>query len=102
VVVATRGSQALKEEHMNWNEFLSFRRFVTPAVIQVVFWLMILANFVYSIYLMTFGGWMILIGFIAIFLGSLMIRVYCELVMLLFRIYDSLRGIEGKGSGSLM
>jgi len=87
---------------MDWNEFLSFRRFVTPAVIQVVFWLLILANLFYSIYLMTNGGWAILIGFIAIFLGSLMIRVYCELVILLFRIYDSLRGIEGKGAGSVM
>jgi len=87
---------------MDWNEFLSFRRFVTPAVIQVVFWLLILANLFYSIYLMTNGGGAILIGFIAIFLGSLMIRVYCELVILLFRIYDSLRGIEGKGAGSVM
>jgi len=87
---------------MDWYEFLSFRRFVTPAVIQVVFWLLILANLFYSIYLMTNGGWAILIGFIAIFLGSLMIRVYCELVILLFRIYDSLRGIDGKGAGSVM
>jgi hypothetical protein len=37
-----------------------------------------------------------------IFIGTLLIRVYCELVMLLFRIYDSLRGIEGKDSGSIM
>jgi hypothetical protein len=87
---------------MNWNEFLSFRRFVTPAVIQVIFWLLILANFVFSIYTMTLGGWSILIGFIAIFIGSLMIRVYCELIMLFFRIYDSVRGIEGKGSGSIL
>jgi hypothetical protein len=87
---------------MNWNEFLSFRRFVTPAVIQVIFWLLILANFVFAIYTMTLGGWSILIGFIQIFLGSLMIRVYCELIMLFFRIYDSVRGIEGKGSGSIL
>lgn len=40
---------------------------------------------------MTNGGWSILIGFIMIFLGALMIRVYCELIILLFRIYDSLR-----------
>jgi hypothetical protein len=87
---------------MDWGEFLSFRKFVTPAVIQIVFWLLILANLVWSIIIMTGGGWNILIGFIAIFLGSLMIRVYCELIILLFRIYDSLRGIEGKDRGSMM
>ncbi|MBM3146891.1 MAG: DUF4282 domain-containing protein [Actinobacteria bacterium] len=87
---------------MDWGEFLSFRKFVTPAVIQIVFWLLILANLVWSIIIMTNGGWSILIGFIAIFLGALMIRVYCELIILLFRIYDSLRGIEGKDKGSMM
>lgn len=87
---------------MDWGEFLNFRRFVTPAVIQIVFWLLILANIVGSIIIMTGGGWAILIGFIMIFLGALMIRVYCELVILLFRIYDSLRGLEGKGSGSVL
>ena len=56
---------------MDWGEFLSFRKFVTPAVIQIVFWLLILANLVWSIIIMTGGGWNILIGFIAIFLGSL-------------------------------
>jgi hypothetical protein len=87
---------------MKWDELLSFRKFITPAVIQVVFWLLVLANVIYAIRMMTYGGWAILIGFVMIFIGSLLIRVYCELVMLLFRIYDSLRGIEGKDSGSIM
>jgi hypothetical protein len=87
---------------MDWGEFLSFRKFVTPAVIQVVFWLGILANLGWSIWIMTTGGINILVGFIAIFLGSLLVRVYCELIILLFRIYDSLRGIEGKDRGSVL
>lgn len=87
---------------MDWGEFLGFRKFVTPAVIQIVFWLLVLANLVASVWFMTTGGWAILWGFIQIFLGSLLIRVYCELVILLFRIYDSLRGVEGKDRGSVM
>lgn len=83
------------------NEFLTFRKMVTPVFIQVVFWLGLVANLGVSIYTMTRGGISILLGFLLIFLGSLMVRVYCELVILLFRIYDSLRAIEGKGSGSI-
>jgi hypothetical protein len=83
------------------NEFLTFRKMVTPVFIQVVFWLGLVANLGVSIYTMTRGGISILLGFLLILLGSLMVRVYCELVILLFRIYDSLRAIEGKGSGSI-
>ena len=79
------------------NEFLRFRRMVTPTVIEVVFWLGLLVNLAASIYVMTQGGFSVLVGFLMIFFGSLMVRVYCELIILLFRIYDSLRSIEGKG-----
>jgi len=87
---------------MDWGEFLSFRKFVTPAVIQVIFWLGILGVIAGSIIQMTAGGWAILLGFISLVLGSLLVRVWCELIILLFRIYDSLRGIEGKDKGSVL
>ena len=87
---------------MDWGEFLSFRKFVTPAVIQVIFWLGILGVIAGSIVQMTAGGWAVLFGFISLILGSLLVRVWCELIILLFRIYDSLRGIEGKDKGSVL
>ena len=87
---------------MDWGEFLSFRKFVTPAVIQVIFWLGILGVIAGSIIQMTAGGWAVLFGFISLILGSLLVRVWCELIILLFRIYDSLRGIEGKDKGSVL
>ena len=87
---------------MDWNELLNFRKMITPTVIQVVFWLGIVAVVVGGIWQMTAGGWAILIGLVSIVLGILLVRVYCEIIILLFRIYDSLRNIEGKGSGSLL
>jgi len=55
-----------------------------------------------SIYLMTRGGRDAIIGFLAILVGPIAWRVYLETTILFFRIYDSLRHIEGKGSGSVM
>jgi hypothetical protein len=83
------------------NDFLGFRKMITPVVIQVVFWLGLLMNLGASIYVMSRGGLSILFGFLMIFFGSLMVRVYCELIILLFRIYDSLRAIERKDSGNV-
>ena len=82
-------------------DFLSFRRMITPVFIQVVFWLGLFGNLVASIVLMSRGGSKVLIGFLLLLFGSLMVRVYCELIILLFRIYDSLKNIERKGSSSV-
>jgi len=89
---------------MDWGEFLSFRKFVTPAVIQVVFWLGVLGVIIGSITQMVVLGsaWGVIGGLIGIVLGVLLVRVWCELIILLFRIYDSLRGIEGKDRGSVL
>lgn len=83
------------------SEFLRFRRMITPVFIQVVFWLGLLANLIGSIVLMQRGGSNVLVGFLVLVFGSLMVRVYCELIILLFRVYDSLKNIERKGSGSV-
>jgi hypothetical protein len=82
-------------------DFLKFRKMITPVFIQVVFWLGLLGNLVASIVLISRGGVSVLGGFLLLLFGSLMVRVYCELIILLFRIYDSLKNIERKGSGSV-
>ena len=82
-------------------DFLRFRRMITPVFIQVVFWLGLLGNLIGSIVLMQRGGSNVLYGFLLLLFGSLMVRVYCELIILLFRVYDSLKNIERKGSGSV-
>lgn len=76
------------------DEFLNFRKMITPVVIQVVFWLGLAGNLIVSIMTMTRGGLNILFGLLMLLFGSLMVRVYCELIILFFRIYDSVRAIE--------
>jgi len=80
-------------------DFLTFRKMITPLVIEIIFWIMVAAVVIIGI-LDLFSGrgtLSVVIGLLEIFLGPVFIRVYCELVILFFRIYDVLREIRDKG-----
>ncbi len=79
------------------NEFLAFRKFITPVIIQIVFWIGVVLMVGFAITTMVLsegnaGG--IITGFILLFLGPLAVRVYCELLILMFRIHDALSDIR--------
>lgn len=77
-------------------EFLSFRKMITPVLIQVIFWI---SSAFAVIGLLTSGfsqgGAAILFALIIIPVAVLMIRVYCEVLIVLFRIYETLQQIRG-------
>jgi len=82
------------------NEFLSFRKMITPVLIQVIFWL---TSAAVAIALIASGaqqgGAAILVALVMIPIAILMIRVYCEVLIVLFRIYDTLVEIRNGGAG---
>ena len=71
-------------------DFLNFRKFITPLVIQILFWLGVALAVIGALYVMLQGGVMILVGLFLLILWPLGVRIYCELLILLFRIYDEL------------
>ena len=75
-------------------DLLTFRKMIAPIIVQVVFWFLIVLNLAGSIYLMTRGGWFVLFGFINIVLESLFIRLFAEILIVIFRMYESLREIS--------
>ena len=83
--------------------FKSFDKFITPAVIKVLYWialvLVIIAGVVMFILgLIKLSGLMILQGILTAVLGPLVVRIYAELMMLYFRMYDVLIEIRDKGA----
>jgi len=83
------------------NDFLAFRRMVTPIVIQVVFWLGLVACVVVGLGSVVAGatssyggGWMVLWGFFMLLVGPLVVRIYCELLIVLFGIHSTLADIK--------
>jgi hypothetical protein len=75
----------------DWSEFLWFRRFLTPIAIQGIFWLG-LVIVVLSGLGMLFHSFFL--GLVYLIVGPVLVRINCELVILLFRIYEELVAIR--------
>jgi hypothetical protein len=83
-------------------DFLAFRKMITPIVVQILFWLGVIGCV--GVALTILGGSSSLaaaspvdpklVALVVLVAGPLLIRFYCELLIVLFRMYDSLRVIE--------
>jgi hypothetical protein len=79
------------------NEFSTFRKFITPVVIQVLFWLGVLAVVISGLKTRgssTSGDLHVLVGFLIIIFGILAVRIYMEILIVVFRLYDSVRHLD--------
>jgi hypothetical protein len=88
-------------------DFLAFRKMISPVVVQIIFWLGILGCVGTALTIL--GGSSSLaaaspvspkiVAVLLLIVGPLLIRFYCELLIVLFRMYDSLRVIERNSTG---
>ena len=97
---------------MNFSEFISFRKMITPTIIQILFWIGCGASVLGGLFLLfagatsSFGGgFMVLQGLLMIVLGPIAVRIYCEILILFFKMYDAMLGIRedlarGQSSGA--
>jgi hypothetical protein len=87
------------------NDFLAFRRMVAPVIIQVLFWigtaLCIIAGLVAiggAELLSARGGpsapLAVLGGIAYLILGPLVVRIYCEILIVVFRMNETLTEIR--------
>ncbi len=74
---------------------------ITPIIIQIIFWilvaLVVIAGFLVIAAGMSAyggGGLAILIGFLYIILGPILVRVYCEIAIVFFRMNENLTDIK--------
>jgi hypothetical protein len=83
------------------SDFLSFRKMITPIIIQILFWLGVLIAIVYGIVGIVSGVVRsnvtpLLYGLLALILGPVAVRIYCEILILFFRINETLTEISNK------
>lgn len=75
------------------NDFLTFRKMITPCLVQILFWISIaLFVFIAIVDIIHQVNWRIILEIII--LGPLASRIICELLILLFRINDHLAAIK--------
>jgi hypothetical protein len=77
-------------------DFFSFRRMITPVIIQILFWLGVIVIVGFSLVILITGeeAWARVLGVIYLILGPIMWRVWCEIMILLFRISETLTDIR--------
>ncbi|MDP9357992.1 MAG: DUF4282 domain-containing protein [Chloroflexota bacterium] len=72
-------------------EFLTFRRMTAPALIQVVFWVGVVAVVLYGLKATEDGP---VLGVLITAGSALLLRIWCELLILFFRMYETLTSIR--------
>ncbi|MCX8037635.1 MAG: DUF4282 domain-containing protein [Candidatus Sumerlaeia bacterium] len=72
-------------------EFLAFRKMITPMIIQVIFWIGVVVAVLLG-FVMLFKN--ILLGLIQIIVGPVLVRIWCELVILAFKMLEVLQEIR--------
>jgi hypothetical protein len=83
-------------------DFWAFRTMVTPVIIQIVFWLGVLVTLVAGAAMVVYGvrnyemgmGRYIWRGALLFLLGPLGVRLYCEILIVFFRINETLTEIK--------
>ena len=81
-------------------DFLAFRTMLTPLLIQAVFWVgVVICVIAGLIYILSGvgqygGGPNVVKGVILLFLGPIAVRIYCEILIIFFRINETLTEIQ--------
>lgn len=83
------------------SDFLSFRRMITPLIIQILFWAGVIINVIAGLIMIISGatsryggGGEVLIGLLIIVIGPFAVRIWCELLILFFRMNETLSEIR--------
>ena len=80
------------------NDFWAFRRMITPLIIQIIFWIGAIGLFIGGIVGIATahdgGAGQIVWGILLMILGPLWVRIWCELLILFFRMNETLTEIK--------
>jgi len=78
-------------------EYLKFNKMVTPVIIQVLFWLFTVVVVVGGLGSLSQGE--AVGGIVMILLGPVIVRIYAELLLVIFKINDAVQSIASKTTG---
>lgn len=67
---------------------------ITPVVIQIIFWIGVVVTMIAGFIQLFGGGFAVMTGFLTIILGPIAVRIYCEIIIIFFKINDHLRAIQ--------
>jgi len=82
-------------------DFINFKKMITPVIIQILFWVGAVLSVLGGLITMATsfgryggGGFQFLGGLLVVVLGTVVVRIYCELLIILFRMNETLTEIK--------
>jgi len=82
-------------------DFIKFRKMITPLIIQILFWVGVAGTAIAALVMMgssfgRYGGGVLtfLGGLVFLVVGPVMVRIYCELLILFFQMNETLTEIK--------
>ena len=76
-------------------DFMAFRRMITPVIIQILFWVGVVVSVAVGLGLIANGSGSDRLMAVGILVGGPVVaRIYCELLILLFRMNEALDDIR--------
>ncbi|HHY21208.1 MAG TPA: DUF4282 domain-containing protein [Bacilli bacterium] len=82
-------------------KYISFDRMITPTIIKIIFWIAIVFSVITGLGMIVSGlssyygsGAQVFMGIVTIVVGPLLARVYCELLIVIFKMQESLTDIR--------
>lgn len=82
------------------NEFLTFKKMLTPIIVQILFWILSVVSVIFGLIMVVRGangyggGELVLVGLLWMILGPVFVRIYCEILIVIFSINDTLNEIK--------
>lgn len=99
----TRQARPRQQVTRDSGSFWTFDKMVSPTIIQVIFWIGIglivlsaLGQFIMALDNRYGGGEQMVVAVGTLLIGPLVWRVYCELMIVIFRIHTTLRGVNDR------
>ncbi len=66
----------------------SFDRLITPKIIDVLFWIGVVASILVGLGMIAIGGFGVFLGLAVLVAGPILTRVLCEVLLLAFKTFD--------------
>lgn len=80
-------------------DFLNFKKLITPLVIKIIFWVGVISCIITGLGMIFSKN--IGFGLAVLFLGPIAVRIYCELLILLFNINDTLTDLKNNAKNQV-
>ena len=78
----------------NFKDFSDFKFMITPVFIKIIFWICAVLVFIGGLYYMVSVEF--IQGLIMMIIGPIGVRIYCELLIVIFKIHEGINKLADK------